>query len=328
MATGGGARSRSSTAAEQASPTSETAAGVPEYDQHGHGHFFTKKTFHKPTYCHHCTDMLWGLIGQGCICEVCNFVVHDRCLRTVVSPCSTIATNVIKNPVPHCWTDGGPLKRKFCNVCRKRIEDTSAAVRCEVCEYVVHAECQDFSVPDCKECATYVPDQEARPELVVQYHHWREGRSTSIAFHSFVTDRIVSARQPTAQLEVPPLQEDVLVGRVSGRHAVRVVRLDSKYTRPHTQRVWTCLRSTTSLFVLFAFVSVYVRYVRRAAATRVFARSDRLAALLFSFNQAHPICVAKLPLECNFGKRRTHSQPCFCCRLIERVHVRSFCSLL
>ena len=37
--------------------------------EQGHGHFFTKKTFHKPTYCHHCTDMLWGLIGQGFVCE-------------------------------------------------------------------------------------------------------------------------------------------------------------------------------------------------------------------------------------------------------------------
>ncbi len=35
----------------------------------GNGHFFTKKNFHKPTYCHHCTEMLWGLIGQGFICE-------------------------------------------------------------------------------------------------------------------------------------------------------------------------------------------------------------------------------------------------------------------
>jgi hypothetical protein len=35
----------------------------------GHGHFFAKKTFHKPTYCHHCTEMLWGLIGQGFVCE-------------------------------------------------------------------------------------------------------------------------------------------------------------------------------------------------------------------------------------------------------------------
>ncbi|CAN8017732.1 unnamed protein product [Ixodes persulcatus] len=143
----------------------------PEYEI-GHGHYFTKRTFHKPTYCHHCTDMLWGLIGQGYICEVCNFVVHDRCLKTVVSPCSTIAINVIKNPVPHCWTEAGHLKRKFCNVCRKRIED-NCAVRCEVCEYCVHLECQDFSVADCKQCATYAPSRN-KPS-VMQFHHWREG---------------------------------------------------------------------------------------------------------------------------------------------------------
>ena len=83
----------SSATAENPSPTSDT---TPVYDQFGHGHYFTKKTFHKPTYCHHCTDMLWGLIGQGLICEVCNFVVHERCLKTVVSPCSTVASNVIK----------------------------------------------------------------------------------------------------------------------------------------------------------------------------------------------------------------------------------------
>lgn len=56
----------SSATVENPSPTSDS---VPEYDQFGHGHYFTKKTFHKPTYCHHCTDMLWGLIGQGFICE-------------------------------------------------------------------------------------------------------------------------------------------------------------------------------------------------------------------------------------------------------------------
>lgn len=32
-------------------------------------HCFVKKTFHKPVYCHHCTDLLWGIIGQGYTCE-------------------------------------------------------------------------------------------------------------------------------------------------------------------------------------------------------------------------------------------------------------------
>lgn len=137
-----------------------------------HGHYFTRKTFKKPTYCHHCADMLWGLIGQGYICEVCNFVVHERCMKVVVSCCSTVASSAIKNPMPHCWVDAHP-KRKFCNVCRKRIEDSTSAIRCSVCEYYVHVECQEFSISDCRECATYVPDQSLGD--VVQQHHWREG---------------------------------------------------------------------------------------------------------------------------------------------------------
>ncbi|GLG94752.1 Diacylglycerol kinase eta [Gryllus bimaculatus] len=137
-----------------------------------HGHTFSKKTFHKPTYCHHCTDMLWGLIQQGYICEVCNFVVHDRCLKTVVSPCSSIAASLIKNPVAHCWSEQTHHKRKFCNVCRKRLED-SLSIHCEICEYFVHADCQDFAVADCKENATYVPGKEL--SNVHHQHHWREG---------------------------------------------------------------------------------------------------------------------------------------------------------
>ena len=33
------------------------------------GHTFVKKTFGKPTYCHHCSDLIWGIIQIGYICE-------------------------------------------------------------------------------------------------------------------------------------------------------------------------------------------------------------------------------------------------------------------
>ena len=40
------------------------------YSAHGQsGHRFVRKTFTRPTYCHLCTDMLWGLMNQGLICE-------------------------------------------------------------------------------------------------------------------------------------------------------------------------------------------------------------------------------------------------------------------
>ncbi|XP_033224636.1 diacylglycerol kinase theta isoform X3 [Belonocnema kinseyi] len=138
-----------------------------------HGHSFSKKTFHKPTYCHSCTDMLWGLIQQGYICEVCNFVVHDRCLKAVVSPCSSIAASLIKNPVAHCWSEQVTHRRKFCNVCRKRLDDHTTSIHCEICEYFVHTDCQDFAVADCKENATYLPGKDL--VSVKHSHHWREG---------------------------------------------------------------------------------------------------------------------------------------------------------
>ncbi|KAF2901044.1 hypothetical protein ILUMI_05100 [Ignelater luminosus] len=153
--------------ASVAGPTDPTAA---------HGHSFGKKTFHKPTYCHHCGDMLWGLIQQGFICEVCNFVVHDRCLKTVVSPCSSITASLIKNPVAHCWSEPFHHKRKFCNVCRKRLDD-NVSIHCEICDYYVHEECQDFAVADCRENATFLPGKNLA--CVRHEHHWREGNLPS-----------------------------------------------------------------------------------------------------------------------------------------------------
>ena len=35
-----------------------------------------------------------------------------------------------KNPVAHCWSESSNFKRKFCNICRKRLEDI-LSVRCE-----------------------------------------------------------------------------------------------------------------------------------------------------------------------------------------------------
>ncbi|PAA62561.1 hypothetical protein BOX15_Mlig019125g1 [Macrostomum lignano] len=136
----------------------------------GHKHSFIKRTFHRPTYCHHCAEMLWGLLSQGFTCSLCSFTVHDRCLKSVLSPCTCIAPNMVLRPVSHCWSEPAHFKRKFCNVCRKRL-DYYPAVRCEICEYYCHLECQDFVTNDCKECATYGPEsQQLGPA-----HHWREG---------------------------------------------------------------------------------------------------------------------------------------------------------
>ena len=40
------------------------------YSAHGQsGHRFEWKTFTRPSYCNHCTNLLWGLTNQGLVCE-------------------------------------------------------------------------------------------------------------------------------------------------------------------------------------------------------------------------------------------------------------------
>ncbi|KAK6629819.1 hypothetical protein RUM43_003639 [Polyplax serrata] len=81
------------------------------------------------------------------------------------------------NPVAHCWSEPTHHKRKFCNVCRKRIPEESLSIHCEICDYFVHSECCDFAVADCKENATYLPGKEL--SQVHHQHHWREGNLPS-----------------------------------------------------------------------------------------------------------------------------------------------------
>uniref|UniRef100_A0A0X3PW72 Diacylglycerol kinase n=2 Tax=Schistocephalus solidus TaxID=70667 RepID=A0A0X3PW72_SCHSO len=117
------------------------------------GHAFIKKNLHKPATCHHCCDLLWGLLGTtGMICEICNFLAHEKCISNVVSPCTCIIPFLIQDPMAHCWSELGHFKRKFCNVCRKRLDDL-LSVRCEICEYYTHYECLEFVSADCKLCS-------------------------------------------------------------------------------------------------------------------------------------------------------------------------------
>ena len=134
------------------------------------GHAFVKKTFHRPTWCHYCTELLWGLIGQGFVCEICNFVAHERCLRTLSQYCSSIKEFFLVQPQAHTFIDIGSFKKKFCCVCRRRVEN-SYDLKCEVCEVYCHIDCRDFAIRDCRVTAlSYSAGK--RPVLK---HQWREG---------------------------------------------------------------------------------------------------------------------------------------------------------
>ncbi|XP_033871675.3 diacylglycerol kinase theta-like [Acipenser ruthenus] len=136
------------------------------------GHNFRKVTLTKPTYCHHCTDFIWGLAGF--LCEVCNFMSHEKCLKHVKTVCSWMASSLVRVPVSHCFSPLGH-KKKFCSVCRKQLEESSA-LRCEVCELHVHVDCAPFSFSDCRQC-----HHDGHQDHDICHHHWREGNLSSSA---------------------------------------------------------------------------------------------------------------------------------------------------
>uniref|UniRef100_A0A672PZL2 Diacylglycerol kinase n=1 Tax=Sinocyclocheilus grahami TaxID=75366 RepID=A0A672PZL2_SINGR len=108
----------------------------------------------------------------GLTCLMCNFMSHEKCLKHARTVCSCMAPTQVQVPVAHCFGPAGQKKR-FCCVCRKHLEGSSAQ-RCEVCELHVHSDCAPFSVSDCRFC-----HQDGGQDIDTYQHHWREGNMSS-----------------------------------------------------------------------------------------------------------------------------------------------------
>ncbi|KAG7465249.1 hypothetical protein MATL_G00174380 [Megalops atlanticus] len=51
-------------------------------------HTLVVQSYRTPTFCHHCGEMLWGLVRQGLKCEGCGLDFHKRCALLLPSDCS------------------------------------------------------------------------------------------------------------------------------------------------------------------------------------------------------------------------------------------------
>ncbi|KAB1282690.1 Diacylglycerol kinase theta [Camelus dromedarius] len=69
------------------------------------GHSFRKVTLTKPTFCHLCSDFIWGL--AGILCDVCNFMSHEKCVKHVKTPCTSVAPSLVRVRAYSGQADGG-----------------------------------------------------------------------------------------------------------------------------------------------------------------------------------------------------------------------------
>ncbi|XP_034757026.1 protein kinase D4 [Etheostoma cragini] len=51
-------------------------------------HTLVVQTYRTPTFCHHCGEMLWGLVRQGLKCDGCGLDFHKRCAFQLPNDCS------------------------------------------------------------------------------------------------------------------------------------------------------------------------------------------------------------------------------------------------
>uniref|UniRef100_A0A3B1IN52 protein kinase C n=1 Tax=Astyanax mexicanus TaxID=7994 RepID=A0A3B1IN52_ASTMX len=54
-------------------------------------HSLVVQSYRTPTFCHHCGEMLWGLVRQGLKCEGCGLDFHKRCALMLPNDCSRVS---------------------------------------------------------------------------------------------------------------------------------------------------------------------------------------------------------------------------------------------
>ncbi|XP_078590617.1 protein kinase C epsilon type-like isoform X3 [Branchiostoma floridae x Branchiostoma japonicum] len=123
------------------------------------GHKFMATYLRQPTYCSHCRDFIWGVLGkQGYQCQVCTCVVHKRCHELVVTKCpgqkepiqDEFLTSRFSINMPHRFSTHTYKRPTFCDHCGSLLYGLfKQGLQCEACKMNVHMRCQKNVAHNC-----------------------------------------------------------------------------------------------------------------------------------------------------------------------------------
>ncbi|XP_058823229.1 protein kinase C-like isoform X2 [Topomyia yanbarensis] len=125
------------------------------------GHKFMATFLRQPTFCSHCREFIWGVIGkQGYQCQVCTCVVHKRCHSSVVTKCPKKKDEAKPTPqdaaqrfnvnIPHRFSVHSFKRLTFCDHCGSLLYGIiRQGLKCEVCSMNIHRRCEGNVANNC-----------------------------------------------------------------------------------------------------------------------------------------------------------------------------------
>ncbi|XP_043111736.1 protein kinase C epsilon type isoform X1 [Puntigrus tetrazona] len=125
------------------------------------GHKFMATYLRQPTYCSHCRDFIWGVLGkQGYQCQVCTCVVHKRCHELIITKCAglkkqedtteEVGSQRFSVNMPHKFSIHNYKVLTFCDHCGSLLWGLlRQGLQCKVCKMNVHKRCESNVAPNC-----------------------------------------------------------------------------------------------------------------------------------------------------------------------------------
>ncbi|KAK7901120.1 hypothetical protein WMY93_017889 [Mugilogobius chulae] len=125
------------------------------------GHKFMATYLRQPTYCSHCRDFIWGVLGkQGYQCQVCTCVVHKRCHELIITKCAglkskedrpeAVGSQRFSVNVPHKFSIHSFKVLTFCDHCGSLLWGLlRQGLHCKVCKVNIHRRCEQNVAPTC-----------------------------------------------------------------------------------------------------------------------------------------------------------------------------------
>uniref|UniRef100_A0A3P8ZIW9 protein kinase C n=1 Tax=Esox lucius TaxID=8010 RepID=A0A3P8ZIW9_ESOLU len=87
-------------------------------------HSLAVQSYRTPTFCHHCGEMLWGLVRQGLKCEDCGLDFHKRCALQLPNNCSR-ARRRMCGPSQSLFPSGRPRTHSLTTTAGGSLEEIS-----------------------------------------------------------------------------------------------------------------------------------------------------------------------------------------------------------